>query len=126
MFVSTNCKTVFFTETSIFIVHLILLKPEQPKSALRFSADSTTSFLQSLLFEVELIMCNAPLIYVYLNIIKTSLTLNFLLFGRQLLLSFNATLTVAMNLIVFSSTTDKINCITASAIIFGIGGDINM
>ena len=62
-----------------------------------------------MLFKVELIINNAPLNYVYPNTIKTCLTPNYLLFGRQLLLSSNATSTVAANLTVLSSTTDKIN-----------------
>ena len=37
------------------------------------------------LFEVELIINNAPLIYFYANTIETCLTSNYLLFGRQLL-----------------------------------------
>ena len=40
--------------------------------------------LQTMLFEVELIINNAPLIYVYPNIIDTCLTPNYLLFDRQL------------------------------------------
>ena len=40
--------------------------------------------LQTMLFEFELIINNAPLIYVYPNIIETCLTSNYLLFGRQL------------------------------------------
>ena len=64
------------------------------------------------MFEVELIVNKAPLIYVYANIIKTCLTANYLLFGRQLLLPSNTTLTVAVNLTVLSSTTDKINRIS--------------
>ena len=40
--------------------------------------------LQTVLFEVVLIINNAPLIYVYPNTIDTSLTPNYLLFGRQL------------------------------------------
>ena len=50
-----------------------------------------------MLYEVELIINNAPLIYVYPYTIKTCLTLNYLLFGRQLLSSSNTT-TVAANL----------------------------
>ena len=65
--------------------------------------------LRTKLFEVELIINNARLIYVYPNTIKTCLTPNYLLFGRQLLLSSNTTSTVAANLTVLSSTTDKIN-----------------
>ena len=68
--------------------------------------------LQTKLFEVELIINNAPLIYVYPNTIKTCLTPNYLLFGRQLLLSSNTTSTVAANLTVLSSTTDKMNRIS--------------
>ena len=62
-----------------------------------------------MLFEVELIINNLPLIYVYQNSIKTCITPNFLLFGRQPLSSSNITSTAAMNLTVLSSTTDKIN-----------------
>ena len=40
--------------------------------------------LQTMLFEVELILNNAPLIYVYPNTINTCLTPNYLLFDRQL------------------------------------------
>ena len=40
--------------------------------------------LQTMLFEVELIINNAPLIYVYPNTIETCLTPNYLFFGRQL------------------------------------------
>ena len=42
---------------------------------------------------------------------ETCLTPSYLLFGRQPLLSPNTKSTVAANLIVFSSTTDKINLI---------------
>ena len=65
-----------------------------------------------MLFEVELIINNAPLVYVYPNTVETCLTPNYLLFGRQLLLSSNTTSTVAVNLTVLSSTTDKINRIS--------------
>ena len=68
--------------------------------------------LQTILFEVELIINNALLIYVYPNTIETCLTPNFLLFGRQLLLSSNTTSSVAANLTVLSSTTDKIKRIS--------------
>ena len=47
--------------------------------------------LQTVLFEVELIINNKPLIYVYPNPIETCFTLNRLLFGRQLLYSFKTT-----------------------------------
>ena len=60
--------------------------------------------LQIVLSEVELINNNAPLTYVYSNIIKTCLTPNYLLFSRQLLYSSNAASTVVRNLIVLSST----------------------
>ena len=65
-----------------------------------------------MLFEFELIINNAPLIYVYPNTIETCLTPNYLLFGRQLLLFSNATSSVAANLTVLSSTTGKINRIS--------------
>ena len=41
--------------------------------------------IQSMLFEVELIIHNAPSTYVYPNTIETCLTPNYLLFGTQLL-----------------------------------------
>ena len=50
--------------------------------------------LQTVLLEVELIINNASLTYAYLNTIKTCLTPNYLLFGRQLLCSSNSTSTV--------------------------------
>ena len=56
-------------------------------------------------------MNNVPLIYVYENAFKTFVTLNHLLFGRQLLHSSNTTSIESTNLTVFSSTTDKINYI---------------
>ena len=77
--------------------------------------------LQTVLFEVELIINNAPLTYVYPNTIEACLTPNHLLFGRQLLYSSNTTSTVVRNLTVLSSTTDKTN-----RIIFWISGDMNM
>ena len=79
--------------------------------------------LQTVLIEVKLIINNAPLTYVYPNTIKTYLTLNHLMFDRQLLYYSNTTAAVVRNLTVLSSTTDKI---TASAIIFGIYGDMNV
>ena len=68
--------------------------------------------LKTVLFEVELIINDAALTYVYLNTIETCLTPNHLLFGRQLLYSSNTTSTVVRNLTVLSSTTDKINRIS--------------
>ena len=68
--------------------------------------------LQTVLFEVELIFNNKPLMYVYPNTIETCFTPNHLLFGRQLLYSSNTTSTVVRNLTVLSSTTDKINRIS--------------
>ena len=59
--------------------------------------------LQTMLFEVELIISNAHLTYVYPNTIKTCLTPNHLLFGRQLFISSNTTSTVATNLTVLLS-----------------------
>ena len=67
--------------------------------------------LETVLLVVELIINNAPLTYFYPNTIETCLTLNHLLFGRQLLYSSNTKSTVVTNLTVFSSTTDKINYI---------------
>ena len=68
--------------------------------------------LQTVFFEVELIINNAPLTYFYPNAIETCLTTNHLLFGRQLLYSYKTTSTAVRNLTVLSSTTDKINCIS--------------
>ena len=65
--------------------------------------------LQTVLTEVKLVINNAPLTYVYTNTIKTYSIHNHLLFGRQLLYSFNTTSTVVRNLTVLSNTTDKIN-----------------
>ena len=65
-----------------------------------------------MLFEVELIINNAPLTYVYLNTIKTCLTPNHLLTGRQLLHSFDTASTVVRNLTVLSRTTNKMNHIS--------------
>ena len=62
--------------------------------------------------EVKLIVNNAPFTYVHPNTIKTCLTINHLLFGRQLLYYSNTASTVVRNLTVFSSTTDKINRIS--------------
>ena len=68
--------------------------------------------LQTVLFEVGLIIDNMPLTYVYLNTTETCLTPNHLLFGRQLLYSSNTTSNVVGNLTVLSSTTNKINRIS--------------
>ena len=67
--------------------------------------------LQIVLSEVELIINNARLTYVYTNTIEKYLTPNHLLYGRKLLYSSNTTSTVVRSLTVISSTTDKINCI---------------
>ena len=61
---------------------------------------------------VKLIINNAPLTCVYPYTIKTYLTLNHLLFGRQLLCYSNTTSILVRNLTVLSSTTDKINMIS--------------
>ena len=68
--------------------------------------------IQTVLFEVELTINNAPLTYVYPNTTETCLTHNHLLFGRQLLYPSNITSTVVRNLTVLSSTTDKTNRIS--------------
>ena len=65
--------------------------------------------LQTVVIEVKLIINNASLTCVYPNTIKTYLTLNHLLFARELLCYSNTTSTVIRNLTVLSSTTDKIN-----------------
>ena len=59
--------------------------------------------LQTVLLELELIVNNAPLTYVYPNNIETSLTPNHLLYSS------NTASTIVKNLTVLSSTTDKIN-----------------
>ena len=65
--------------------------------------------LQTVLFEVELIINNKTLTYVYPNTIKTCFIPNHLLFGRQLLYTSDTTSTVVRNLTILSSTTEKIN-----------------
>ena len=55
--------------------------------------------LQTVLFEVELIINNAALTYVNPNTTKTCLIPNHLLFGRQLSYSSNTASTVVRNLI---------------------------
>ena len=69
--------------------------------------------LQTVLIEVKLIINNTPLTYVYPNTIKTYLTLNHLLFGRQLLCYSNTIPTLIRNLTVLPSTTDKIDRISS-------------
>ena len=68
--------------------------------------------LQTVLIKVKLIINNTPLTYVYPNTIKRYLTLNYLLFDRQLLCYSNTASTVVRNLAVLSSTSDKINRIS--------------
>ena len=68
--------------------------------------------LQTMLFEVELIITNKLLTYVYPNAMKICFTPNHLLFGRRLLYSSNTTSTVVRNLTVLWGTTDKINRIS--------------
>ena len=65
--------------------------------------------LQTVLFEVELIINNVllPLTQVYPNTIQTCLTLNHFLFGRHLLYSSNTTLTLIRNLTFLSNPTDN-------------------
>ena len=74
-----------------------------------------------MLFEVELIINNAPLIYVYPNTIETCITFSSF-FVRQLLYSSNTTSAVVRNPTVLSSTTDKINRISNSFMDRGIHG----
>ena len=78
--------------------------------------------LHVVFIEVKLIINNSPLTYVYPNTIKIYLTPKHLLFGRELLY-FSNTSPVIRNLTIVSSTANKI---TASAIIFGIDGDMAM
>ena len=54
--------------------------------------------IQTVLFEVELIISNTPLTYLYPNTIKTCITSNQLLFGRQLLYYSSTTSPVVRNL----------------------------
>ena len=73
--------------------------------------------LQTVLFEVELIISNAPLTYVFPDTIETCLTFNhsticYLAVGRQLFYSPNTRWTAVKNLTVFSCTIDKINLIS--------------
>ena len=68
--------------------------------------------LQTMLIKVKMIINNTPLTYVCPNTIKTYLTPNHLLLGRQLLHYPNTTSTVVRNLAVLSSTTDKTNHIS--------------
>ena len=62
--------------------------------------------LQTVLFEIELIINNKPLTYVYPNTIETP---NHVLFGRKLFYSSKTRSSVVRNITVLSSTTDKIN-----------------
>ena len=120
-----------FTYQKTLLIHFccLVLKSSKPFSVQRriqrgVPGAHTLFFSQSLFFcyqfeelqtvriEVKLIINNASLTYVYPNTIKTYLTPNHLLFGRQLLCYSNTTSTVVRNLTVLSSTTDKINRIS--------------
>ena len=68
--------------------------------------------LQTVLIGVKMIINNTPLAYVFPNTIKSYLTPNHLLFGRQLLCYSSTKSTVVRNLTVLSSTTDKTNHIS--------------
>ena len=76
-----------------------------------FSSDHFEE-LHIVFIEVKLIINNASLIYIYPNTIKTYLTPNHMLFGRQVLCYSNITSPVVRNITVLSSTTDKINRIS--------------
>ena len=65
--------------------------------------------LQTVLIKVKLIINNASILS---NTIKTYLTLNYLLFSRELLCCSNTTSTAVRNLTIFSNTTGKINRIS--------------
>ena len=90
-------------------------KSDTPRGVFNFGGKGNLLFcnnfeeLRTVLFEVELIINNASLTYIYPNTIETCLTPNNLLFGRQLLYSSNTTSTVVADLTVLSNTTDKIN-----------------
>ena len=71
-----------------------------------------TCFFAITLKNNKLIINNAAVPYVYPNTIETYVTPNHLSFGRQLLHYSNTASTLARNLTVFSSTTDKINHIS--------------
>ena len=60
-----------------------------------------------MLIEVKLIINNAPLTYVYPSTIETYLTLNHLLFGRQLLCRPNTRSTVVRNYVVNLCETQR-------------------
>ena len=84
--------------------HITILFPHYFWQSLDFS--NHFAELEIVLFEVELIISNPPLKYVYPNTKETCLSSNHLLFDRQLLYSSNTTLTAATNLTILSSTTD--------------------
>ena len=95
------------------------LPPPRPLPPLVFAITCFFGFfcnqfeeIQIVLFDVALIINNAPLTYVNPNTIETCLTHNHLLFCRQWLFSSNTTLTVVRNPTVLSSTIDKINRIS--------------
>ena len=92
--------------------HSTPLPPPPPFFATTWFFCNHFEELKTVLFEVELIINNAPLTYVYPKTIETYLTPNNLLSGRQLLYSFNTTSTVDRNLTVLSSNIDKINPIS--------------
>ena len=81
------------------------------------------SLLRTVFIEVKLIINNAPLTYIYPNTIKTYLAPNHLLFDRQLLCYSNTKSAVIRNLTVPQALLIRS---TPSAIIFGIGGDMDM
>ena len=81
------------------------------RTPLFFAITCCCFFLQSL-FKVKLIINNTPLTYIYPNNIERCLTLNLLLFSRQLLSSSITASTVVWNLTALSSTTDQINRIS--------------
>ena len=68
---------VFPTFTNPFVIHMFICQPE-------VDFFNHSEELQTMLFEVELIINKSPLIYVYPNTIETCLTNSYLLFGRQL------------------------------------------
>ena len=102
-------KTLFFLQIFQYLSEIFysVYIPKYP-TTIRDRWDQ----LEIVLFEVELIINNAPLTYVYPNTIETCLTPNHLLFGRQLLYSSNTPSTVAAKLTVLLNTTDNTNRIS--------------
>ena len=112
-----ECKETFNVEVTKRNAEVDLRGWEEERGCAPFLFFAISCFLQSIwrirnCVEIEAIINNAPLTYVYPNTNETCLTLNHLLIAKQLLYSSNTTSTVATNPTVLSSTTDKINRIS--------------